>query len=788
MFEKVRYRDRLFSDYVPLVGHVTDHIVSLSDRSVFAMIEVDGVPWETAEASAVNAWHDRLNTTIQNVATDTLVLCTYQCRGAAEPGVYPVGTFRSAFAEAFDMVYRERLFDRSLYWNRLFIGIQIRPPRYVGEWFGDQVSKRRVGKHVDEERIEDRIQRLEAVSALLVAELARYRPRLLGAVRRGRALFSAVAESIAYALTGVWRPVGLNTGRIGNALLSERIITGPESIEIRGPGRSHYLAMLGMREYPSETWPGMFSALTRASYRSTLMQSFRPYAKADAHTLMTRKQNRMVSADDKAHSQIRQLDDAADDVASNRLVLGDHSLAFCVFAGGVGALNDVVNAAWRDLADSGTVVAREDKALEAAFASMVPGNSRFRVRPGAVTSRNFCAMAPLHNFPAGEERGYWGGPIALFRTTGGTPYRYHLHVKDLGNTFVSGASGSGKSTWLGFVVCQAERSGAQAVVWDKDRGLEILVRAMGGSYLPLRMPTGLSLLKGLDDTEDNRAFQARLVRGLIAAGSADAFEMTNEEERRLHVGLRAVMSLPVEKRSLRELRAFLGVSPNGGGARLEKWCWGEEFGGVVDCPEDTLRLDASVVGFDQTDILDDPMARGPVLSLLFYRTESLIDGRRLLFVVDEFWRSLQDAAFRDVLHDSLKTFRKRGVPLLLATQSPRDALNSPIAHTIMEQCASSVSFANGRATWDDYGDNGMRLTRPEFDIVRSIPEGSGQFLLKQGSQSVVAQLPLAGMEDEIAILSGREETVRVLNRARELAGDDPASLLPTFHRLRKELA
>ena len=248
------------------------------------------------------------------------------------------------------------------------------------------------------------------------------------------------------------------------------------------------------------------------------------------------------------------------------------------------------------------------------------------------------------------------------------------------------------------------------------------------------------------------------------------------------------MSLPVEKRSLRELRAFLGVGPNGAGARLEKWCWGEEFGGVVDCPEDTLRLDAPVMGFDQTDILDDPMARGPVLSLLFHRTESLIDGRRMLFVVDEFWRSLQDAAFRDVLHDSLKTFRKRGVPLLLATQSPRDALNSPIAHTVMEQCASSVSFANGRATWEDYGDSGMRLTRPEFDIVRGIPEGSGQFLLKQGSQSVVAQLPLAGMEDEIAILSGREETVRVLHRARELAGDDPASLLPTFHRLRKELA
>ena len=788
MFEKVRYRDRLFSEYVPLISHVTDEAVSMSDHSVLAMIEVQGVPWETAEASAINAWHARLNTTIQNIASDTLVLYTYQCRGNADPNVYPTGSFRSAFAEAFDMVYRERLFDRSLYWNRLFIGLQVRPPRYAGEWVGEQVAKRRVGKEVEEERIEDRIRRLDDLCALLQAELARYRPRRLGIARRGRVLFSEIAEAIAYAVTGLWRPIGLNTGRIGNSLLSERIITGPESIEIRGPGRSHYLAMLGMREYPSETWPGMFSMLARAAYRSTLAQSFRPYAKADAHTLMTRRQNRMVSAEDKAHSQIRQLDEAADDVASNRLVLGDHSLAFCMFASGVAALNDVVNAAWRDLADCGAVVAREDKALEAAFASMIPGNSRFRVRPGAVTSRNFAAMAPMHNFPDGEERGYWGAPVALFRTTGGTPYRYHLHVRDLGNTFVSGRAGSGKTTWLGFIVCQAERAGAQVVLWDKDRGLEILTRALGGSYLPLRTPSGLSLLKGLADNEENRAFQARVIRGLILTGANDNYEITTEEERRLHVGLRAVMSLPPEKRSLGELRAFLGVGAHGAGARLEKWCWGEEFGGILDCPEDTLRLDAPVIGFDQTMILDDPYARGPVMALLFHRIEQLIDGRRLVFIIDEFWKSLLDPQFTALINDKLKTLRKRNSPIILATQSPKDALRSPIAHTIAEQCPSQVHFANEVASWEDYGEPGLGLNRPEFEIIRSLPEGSGQFLLKQGQHGVVAQLPLAGMDDEIAILSGREETVRVLDRAREQVGDDPAALIPAFHKLRKEAA
>ena len=187
----------------------------------------------------------------------------------------------------------------------------------------------------------------------------------------------------------------------------------------------------------------MFAALSVAPYRSTLFQSLRFLSKADAHAVMSRKQNRMAAAGDKALSQQAELDVAADDLASNRFVMGDHSLTFVVFADSMRALGNVATAAWRDLADCGAVVAREGAALEAAYFSMIPGNTRRRVRPGVISSRNFCAMAPLHNFPSGDEHGHWGAPIALFRTSGGTPYRFHWHVGDVGNTLVTGETGSG---------------------------------------------------------------------------------------------------------------------------------------------------------------------------------------------------------------------------------------------------------------------------------------------------------------------------------------------------------
>ena len=775
---------RLLSRFIPWVDHISDHAVRFDDGSVFGLIEADGIPFDTADPALLNAAHARLNLTLQNIADEGLILYRWNCRGLADPSIYPVGAFRSNFAERLDSRYRTRLFDGRLYVNRLLLGVQMRPARYAGEWFGDQVAKRRRAKRGDDAPA-DRTAQLERIVGLLMQELSAYRPRRLGVVERGRALFSEIAEAIVFALTGVWRPIGMTTGRL-SSMFSEDILIGTETIEIRGPAQSSYAAMFRFREYPAQTWPGMLDVFLRSSYRCTLFQSFRPLAKPAALDLVTRKQNKMTNAGDKAVSQQAELVAAGDKVAGNQMLIGAHAIALCAFTDRSSSMTGVANAAWRDLADCGAVVARDNLALEPAYLSMIPGNGRFAPAPGAVSSRNFCAMAPLHAYPSGrQEKPHWRRPLALLRTDGGTPYELYLHVGDVGNVFVTGETGSGKSVLIAFVLAQAEKLDVQSVVWDKDRGLEPAVRFLGGSYLPLDLPTGISLLKGLDGTSADLTFQAQLIRGLIA--SPERYQLTPEEDRRLHVGLRTVMSLPREHRCLGELAAFLGTNPKGAGARLKKWCWGNEYGGVVDCPEDTIRLDAPVIGFDQTSILDNPMARGPVMATLFHRIERLIDGRRLLFVVDEFWKSLLDPAFTETVHDKLKTLRKRNSPVILATQSPHDALASPIAHTIREQTPTQIYFANTRAEWGDFGDGGMQLTEREFNIVKELPKATGAFLIKQGRDSTVAQLMLDGLDDELAVLSGRASTIRILDQVRG-EHDDLADIEAEFHARRKELA
>lgn len=791
-------RPRLLADYVPWRYPISDQAMLLDGGHVLAVFALDGLACETLHDDQIAHAHGQRNDLIRNIAFDGLTLTAYECRAAADPADYlQAGGFRSAYAEALDLSYRELLYDGLLYTNPLFLAVQVGPARPFGDFVGSRVERRRKVEAGDTP--DDRLRRLDTACDQIAASLSAYHPRRLGIRRRatsgpggGRAgqCFNEMAEAIAFAATGVWRPCPLAVGRTGAAMFGERLVFRHETLDIHGPGWTQFAAMLGMAGYPAEFWPGMFSRLRSAPYRYTSVHSFRCLSQAGGHDVLTRKQNKMVYAGDKAFEQLDELAQAANDLSAGKFVMGDHAATVLVFGDTPRALHAAVSEASRDLANGGVRVARETLGNEAAWASVIPGNAHLRVRPGAISSRTFCAFAPFHGQPAGERSGFWGKPIALFRNATGEPYRFHLHVAGLGNVFVSGMSRSGKTVWLNFLVAQLERASAQVQFWDKDRGAELAIRAMGGSYLRLRNgEPAVAPLKAFDGRDPaDMVFLRRLLHGCAASGGGRP--LTAEEDRRLDIGLRGVMELPAEERWLADVIAAFPdqAEPDSAAARLRRWEWGRELGWVIDGPRHLVSLSAPLMGFDQTSVLDNPEASGPVMATIFHQSDKLLDGRRFVTVIDEGWRSLLVPAFADLINDSLKTRGKKNAPVIFGTQSPRDALASPIGHTIREQCPGTIAFANPRATLDDYGPAGMGYTEAEVDIIRRLPMGSGLFLYKRSDQSAVLQLHLHGLEDDIAVLSGREETVRLLDSMDEATLADPARLLAAFHGARRSPA
>ncbi len=152
---------------------------------------------------------------------------------------------------------------------------------------------------------------------------------------------------------------------------------------------------------------------------------------------------------------------------------------------------------------------------------------------------------------------------------------------------------------------------------------------------------------------------------------------------------------------------------------------------------------------------------------------------------DEGWRALLDATLpsRRSIEKRLRTIRSFNGAFIFITQSPRDIIDSGIANALVEQCPTQIHMPNPRATRADYVE-GLKRTEAEFDALRRLHKGSGEFLLCQGGESVIAHLPLHGMDEQIAILSGRESTVRLFEAAMREAGNDLDRALQSFHEAR----
>ena len=779
----IRSRELEPETFIPYIRHVDEQVIALDSRALMVVISLKGVSFETADTLDLNALHRDLNTLYRNIADERLALWTHVIR--RRDNEYPGGEFANAFSRTLNDKYRTRMIDEDLFRNDLYLSLVWHRGWNMAEravTFLSNVRKaRRRGIELDQEALKH----LDDAIVDVTAGLKRFGPRVLTLQDREGLIFSEPSEVLHQLVGGRREAVPLTEGRISSAIYSDRVIVGRETVEIRHEGSSRYAGMFGFKEYPSRTRSGMFDGLLTVPYELILTQSFSFLSKSDAKTVMGRKQNQLVSAGDKAGSQLEELDDALDELESNRFVVGDHHLTLTVFADTVKKLADNLAKSRTHLTNGGAVVAREDLGLEAAWWAQLPGNFRYRLRSGAITSKNFAAFSPFHSYPVGQRDGNeWGPAVAMLKTASGSPLYFNLHHGDLGNTFIGGPSGSGKTVLLNFILSQGEKFDAHIVFFDKDRGADLFVRAAGGTYLPLKngRPTGCAPLKGMELTPENKIFLAQWVTKLVGSKSS---ELSVLEVRDIANAIDGLADLPVERRTIGAVRTFLNnTDPEGIAARLRRWERGGALGWVFDNEADEIGIGAKFLGYDMTDFLDNEEIRTPLMAYLFHRVERLIDGRRIIIVIDEFWKALADEGFRDLAQNKLKTIRKQNGLMLFATQSPRDAINSPIAHTIIEQCPTQVFMPNARGSRADYVE-GFKLTEREYELIaRVLSNESHRFIVKQGHNSVVAELNLSGFDDELAVLSGRTANVELADTIRLQAGDDPEAWLPLFHQHR----
>jgi type IV secretion system protein VirB4 len=799
------------ADRIPYTAHVAPAVVRTSLGDYIQVFRLGGASFESNDDDELNNWHERLNVLWRNIASPNVALWSHVIRrraGVEQPAASNPKSM--GFAEALHGKYHRHLANETLMINELYLAVVFRPVPGIATGLVTKVFSR---AHRDAARVlvSDSLDACEKLSQTLTASLARYEPEILGTYRHERLYCSALLEYLGLLINGEWQRAPLPRGPICKALATSRLLFGTETIEYRAPTHTKVGAMLGIKEYPTPSVVGMYDRLLSAPFGFVATQSFSFLTKSAGQSLLLRQANRMANAGDFAVSQAAELSQALDALTSNEFVMGDHHFSLQVLAAvtptqgeGAGparlrALNDSVALARSYLADTGMLVAREDLGLEAAFWAQLPGNFPMRPRKAPITSRNFAAMAPFHNFPAGRADGnHWGDALSLFVTSARSPYYFSLHAsdptdpdggsrKDTGHTLICGPTGSGKTVFIGFLVAMLARQGVTQVIFDKDRGLEILARALDGEYLPLKngVPTGFNPLQ-LPASPANVEFLKTWLRELSSHGQQKRSGSVVREAADLDQALRGTLALEPEARRLSRLVEFLDpTDPEGLHARLARWCEScrGDYAWVFDNARDTVvsRLGGrSVIGFDVTEFLDHPLTRAPITLYLFHLVRQLLDGRRLVCWMDEFWRLLADPAFESFAKDGPKTWRKLNAVMSLATQSPSDVLDSPISRTLIEQTPTKVFFPNADANLAEYTE-GFGLTEREFKLIKDqLEPGSRMFLVKQAHHSVVCQLDLKGFDAELAVISGRTQEVQRMRQIMAEVGPDSKAWLPEF--------
>lgn len=792
-------KEKELSEFIPYTSHITENIVKTENDDYILTLRLQGAAHESADISQLNSWHEQINGFLRNIASEHIAIWSHIVRRQYDR--YPAGNFPNEFAHKLNEKYKEAMLSKKLFINELYVSLIYRQsPNKTASIISKFVPKTK--KNLMDEQ-EHAINELEEAAETAITALDRYEPTKLGFYTHKGNLFSEPLQLFSFLIDGDWRRFPAPKANIKEILATNRPFFGKAgSIAIKTPSSSHHAAVLAIQEYSSMTYGGILDDLLNAPFPLVISQSFTFLGKQAAVGRMTRQKDRMIAAGDVAISQIEDIEQALDDLVSNRFVMGTHHLTITIRADDTKSLSKAISTTGAILSDVGMKWAREDISAFAAYYSQLPANFKYRPRLSDISSRNFAAFSCFHNFPTGRINGnQWGDAVMMFRTTSNSPYFFNFHQtevvynkidknhRDLANTLIIGKSGGGKTVLEMMMLAQATKfdepdDPATFILFDKDFGASIGIRAMGGKYFPLqsKMPTGLAPMK-LDNTPDNVAFLDKLIKKLTQRQDA-AFTPVQENE--IHEAINGVMSLPKEHRSFSALLQFLDpTDSNGIGARLKKWCKGGANDWVFDNDEDTFELSGSnIFGFDVTHFIDNEEFNTPITMYLFHKVEKLIDGRRLIVFLDEFWKLLADPYFEDLVENKLKTIRKQNGFLVPITQSPAEMLKSRISASLIEQTATKIFLPNPEASRHDYVE-GMKLTHREYELIKNFGEKSRLCLIKQGQNSVVAELNLKGFDDELAVLSGNTATSELAERLVRDLGDDPAVWLPEFHKQRK---
>lgn len=737
---------------LPYLTAIDDKTIMLRDADLMGSFIVEGINADTIDHRHTTELSNAFSRFIAQQRGD---IAYYIHRISAETKPSMPAIKNHPFNEEIDRRWQDYLQSVGLRDRVTVVTIVIRPPRKITKFLsmfgGRDVHSR--------QEIAARALRLDQLLSTCMVGVGAAKPTRL-TVSDGRWL--GLLRTIIDGSSGKVIP-GSKFTPLADLLASSQITFKGRMFECEGTeeAKRRYGTIISIKDYPTETYPGILDRLN-LPYDTVVSQSFTPIDPISAQGKISRVRKQMRAAEDAAISLMAQLEEAEDDVASGRVVFGDHHCSIAVFCSSVKELEDAVAYVTRAMQDAGASIVRENFSARAVYFAQHPGNFAYRTRPAMISSQNFAQLCAMHGLSKGNpaEKCPWGDAITIIPTARGETFRFNFHLpgtpgqRTVGHSLVLGQTGSGKTLGTAFLISQAQRLDVRTILFDKDNGFEMAVRAMGGKYSSVRMghETGFNPMRAEADARG----AAWLTDWLTALSENDGGRLTPVQIQALNDAVQANTTADHRLQNFEQFRSQLRATDDEGDLynRLGRWDETGQFGWLFGGKElDPLAFENRLTAFDLTEIFDNDIIRTAWLSYVFRRIERMVeDEHPTLLVLDEAWKLLDDPYFEARLKDWMLTMRKKNVAVILLTQRVSHIKNSAAGDAILESAVTRLVYPSAFNTEAELSP--LNLTPTESAFLQMSNVDNQLVLLKSGSDSVVLDFDLSAIGRGLTVLGG----------------------------------
>ena len=782
------------SNFIPYKCHWNHNTVLTKNNELLQVIKIGGFSFETADDADLEIKKNMRNLLLKTMASGNIVLYFHTIRKKkslyeANENISANAVNKNDFSEYLNFVWNEKHRTTKSFFNELYISILYKSDKAgvaILEYLF-QKAKASSDKSNWENYMREMQESLDEASGRVLNTFADYGAEILGMHNADGNNYCSILEFLsAIANCGQSSKILVPKQNIDNYIPSHRLIFGSKSIKAIGPKGNKCAGIVSILEYGPSTHAGVFDRFLQLPFEFIMTQSFQFANRTIAIQKMQLQQDRMIQAEDKAISQIHEISQALDMAMSGDIGFGEHHCSILCIDDDAKSLESILSIVAVELSNCGIQPVREKINLEGAYWGQFPGNSAYVVRKSIINTLNLASYASMHNYPLGKIEGnHWGQYVTILNTTSGTPFYFNFHVRDVGHSLIIGPTGAGKTVLMNFLCAQAQKFKPRMYFFDKDRGAEIFIRVLEGVYTVIdpAESCGFNPLQ-LPDTGENRTFLMEWLKILVCTNGE---AISAQDIKLLDQAIEGNFRLDMQDRRLRNIVPFLGMDgPGTLAGRIAMWHSGGAYAKIFDNPIDSIDLAcARVFGFEMAELLKDSISLSPTLLYIFHRINLSLDGYPTMIVLDEAWALIDNPVFAPKIKDWLKVLRKLNTFVIFATQSVEDAAKSMISDTLIQQTATQIFLPNLKAT--NVYKSAFMLSEREFQLIKTTDPSSRYFLVKQGLNAVVARVNLSGMTDIINVLSGRVQTVGLLQELIKEHGEDAGHWLKLFYKKAREL-